>query len=85
MRKTHPALTKGSIEFVKTDYPNVLTYIRRYKDEELMVIHNLDEKPVEIKMTEPFTTLNKAPNQLDEHRLLIPRYGSGLLKLNSKE
>ncbi|HEX5113190.1 MAG TPA: alpha-amylase family glycosyl hydrolase [Saprospiraceae bacterium] len=85
MRKTHPALTRGSIEFIKTDYPNVLAFIRRYKDEELMVIHNLDEKPVEIKMTEPFTTLNKAPNQLDEHRLLIPRYGSGLLKLNSKE
>ena len=84
-RLTFPALNKGTIEFVQTDYPNVLTFIRRYKGEDIMVMHNLDDKPVEIKMTEPFTSLTKGPNQLDEHRLLIPRYGSALLKLNKKE
>ena len=84
-RKTYPALNKGSIEFVQTDYPNVLAFIRRYKGENIMVLHNLDEKPVEIKMTEPFTSLTKGPNQLDEHRLLVPKYGSGLLKLGPKE
>jgi alpha-amylase len=80
-RKTYPALSKGTIDFVTPEFPTVLTFIRSYKEEKIMVIHNLDEKAVEIKVMEPFTILVPGPNQLDEHRLLIPRYGSTLLKL----
>jgi hypothetical protein len=59
----------------------VLSYIRTYKHEKIMVIHNLDEKAVEVKVMDPFTILVEGPNQIDAHRLLIPRYGSALLKL----
>jgi glycosidase len=82
-RLTYPALSQGTIELLEPAYPATLSYIRRYKGENIMVIHNLDEKPVEIKVMDPFTSLTKGPNQLDEHRLLIPKYGTALLKLNA--
>jgi len=83
-RKTYPALSKGNIEFVLPEFPNVLAYVRSYKNEKIMVIHNLDEKAVEVKIENPFTMLVEGPNQLDEHRLLIPRYKTTLLKLGEK-
>ena len=81
LRNTYPSLSKGTIDLVNPEFPNVLAYVRGYKDERIMVIHNLDEKAVEIKVMDPFTILVPGPNQLDEHRLLMPRYGSTLLKL----
>ena len=80
-RNTHPALNNGSIEFVFPEFPNILAYVRGNKSERIMVIHNLADKAVEIKMMDPYTILAPGPNQLDEHRLLIPRYGSTLLKI----
>ena len=80
-RKKYPALSKGTIDFINPDIPNVLSYVRSYNGEKIMVIHNLDEKAVEVKVMDPFTILVPGPNQLDKNRLLIPRYGSTLLKL----
>lgn len=80
-RKANPALSLGTIEILQSPYPTILSYIRRYKGESIMVIHNLDEKPVEVKIPDKFTMLAPGPNQLDEHRLLMPKYGSTILKL----
>lgn len=82
-RNNHPALSEGDIEFVQPANPGILSYIRKYKDEKILVIHNLDEKPVEIKIPDKFTMLAPGPNQLDEHRLLMPKFGSTILKLEN--
>ena len=41
IRKRHPAFGLGSIEFINSDNAKVLTFLRRYEDETLLIVANL--------------------------------------------
>jgi maltose alpha-D-glucosyltransferase/alpha-amylase len=41
MRKQHQAFSRGSIEFVDSDNPHVLSFIRKYEDDVVLVVANL--------------------------------------------
>jgi maltose alpha-D-glucosyltransferase/alpha-amylase len=41
MRKQHKAFGRGSIEFVDSDNPHVLCFVRKYEDDTVLVIANL--------------------------------------------
>jgi maltose alpha-D-glucosyltransferase/alpha-amylase len=41
MRKQHMAFSHGSIEFVDSDNPHVLTFVRKYKHDVVLVVANL--------------------------------------------
>jgi len=41
MRKQHKAFSRGSIEFVDSDNPHVLSFVRKYKDDAVLVVANL--------------------------------------------
>ena len=41
MRKQHQAFSRGSIEFVDSDNPHVLSFVRKYKDDVILVVANL--------------------------------------------
>jgi maltose alpha-D-glucosyltransferase/alpha-amylase len=41
MRKRFKAFSRGSLEFLSTDNPKVLAFLRRYKDEIILIIINL--------------------------------------------
>jgi alpha-glucosidase len=45
-RKHHIALKRGSIHFIDTDEP-ILAFRRRYEDQEILCIFNVDNKPAE--------------------------------------
>ena len=80
-RKKYPALNSATIDFIPPEFPHVLGYMRGTGKERLMVIHNLDEKEVEVRVMDPFTILIGKPNRLDEHRLMIGGYESTVLRM----
>jgi len=41
MRHTEPALLEGNLQMLNESDPNVLTYVRRYKDEAVLVVLNV--------------------------------------------
>jgi maltose alpha-D-glucosyltransferase/alpha-amylase len=41
IRKQHPALGRGAMEWVITDNPSFAVYTRRYHDDDLLIINNL--------------------------------------------
>jgi len=41
MRHTEPALLEGNLQMLNESDPNVLTYVRRYKDEAILVVLNM--------------------------------------------
>lgn len=49
LRKDHQALTYGSIEFLDGN-KNVLSFLRKYNDETLLVVINLDKKERKVKL-----------------------------------
>ena len=80
-RKQYPALHSDIIDFIPPEFPHVLSYMRGTGKNRLMVIHNLDEKEVEVRVMDPFTILTGKPNRIDEHRLVIGGYESTVLKM----
>ncbi len=41
IRKEHPAISEGKIEFIYKDHPEILAYKRSFGDEEILVLNNL--------------------------------------------
>jgi maltose alpha-D-glucosyltransferase / alpha-amylase len=41
LRKQYKAFGRGSIEFIKSDNPKILAFVRRYQDERILVVANL--------------------------------------------
>lgn len=84
LRNAHPALQQGAIDFIPPEFPHVLAYMRTTKKERLMVIHNLDEKELEVRIMDPFESLDPAFSRHEENKLLLPAFGSVVLDLKSK-
>jgi len=41
LRKSTPALSRGALDILKTEKPNIFAYIRRYKGEKYLIVNNL--------------------------------------------
>ena len=41
VRKRHKAFGRGSIEFLDAENPHILAYVRRYEDDDILLVHNL--------------------------------------------
>ena len=52
VRKAHKAFSRGEIEFLDSENKKVLSYLRIYEDETLLVVNNLSRyvQPVELDM-----------------------------------
>ncbi len=50
MRKDHPAIIGGNLEFVLPDHENVLMYLRRYEQETLLIIANKSDCEVPVQV-----------------------------------
>ncbi len=48
LRHREPALLEGNLEMLNESDPNVLTYVRRYKDETILVILNMSGKDQQV-------------------------------------
>lgn len=48
LRKEKPVISKGSIDFLMQENPDVLAYRRKYQDEELVVLNNLTGKEITV-------------------------------------
>jgi len=53
VRRAHPAFGRGDIEFVETENPSVLAFLRRYQDEVLVVVANLSASAQQPAITLP--------------------------------
>ena len=50
MRHKEPALVNGSYLALNEDDPNVLCYLRKYKDEAVLVVLNMSDKPQKVRI-----------------------------------
>lgn len=69
LRKKHPAITDGGLEFLLTDHPQIIMYTRECEEETLLVIVNLSSENAEMPIPEEI--VNKK-----WERLLTNREGS---------
>lgn len=52
MRKEHPAIIEGSLEFLLEDHPQILMYLRKCQDETLLVIANYSGENADLELPE---------------------------------
>ena len=92
VRQQHPSIFgKGALEFVDSDNTKVLTYLRKYNDETILVVANLSasEQSTEIKLnrfdgktpTDLFGKAKLSAIGTDPYKLSLPAYGFYWLKL----
>ena len=60
LRKEIPALSRGSLSVLKVDHPRVLAYVRSYKGEKYLMVHNLSDKRCTAEVELPADVLLKA-------------------------
>lgn len=59
LRKNKKAISDGTIEFIQQEQENILAYIRRYGDGEIVVINNLSDKNVELTLEPKYNKYKK--------------------------
>ena len=70
LRKSTPALSRGDLTILKTNYTHVFAYIRSYKDEEYLIVNNLSNKRLTAEVDLPANMLIKAIKN-DEHTVYL--------------
>lgn len=50
VRKQHPAFGRGAIEFLEASSESVLAYVRQYRQEILLLVHNLSPSALSVKL-----------------------------------
>src|SRR5204863_2750955 len=51
VRKQHHAFGRGTMQWIETDNPAVVAYIRAYKDERLLIFHSLSSASQTVTLT----------------------------------
>jgi len=53
LRKRHPAFARGDFEFLECDNPAVLAFVRSYRDQVIVVVHNVsgETQPVDLDLS----------------------------------
>lgn len=70
LRKSIPALSRGELIVLKTNYTHILAYIRSYKGERYLIVNNLSNKRLKAEVDLPFNTLIKAIRN-NEHSVYL--------------
>lgn len=70
LRKSTPALSRGDLTILKTNYPNVFAYIRSYKGEKYLIVNNLSDKRLTAEVDLPANMLIKAIKN-NEHSVYL--------------
>jgi len=91
LRKRHPAFARGDFEFLECDNPAVLAFVRSYRDQVIVVVHNVsgETQPVDLDLSkfagrsacdilqgEDYPVIGR-----ERYRLDLPPYQSRWLKL----
>lgn len=70
LRKATPALSRGDLTILKTNYPHVFAYIRSYKGEKYLIVNNLSDKRLTAEVDLPANMLIKAIKN-NEHSVYL--------------
>ena len=70
LRKSTPALSRGDLTILKTNYPHVFAYIRSYKGEKYLMVNNLSDKRLTAEVDLPANMLIKAIKN-NEHSVYL--------------
>lgn len=70
LRKSTPALSRGDLTILKTNYPHVFVYIRSYKGEKYLIVNNLSDKRLTAEVDLPANMLIKAIKN-NEHSVYL--------------
>lgn len=70
LRKSIPALSRGDLTILKTNYPHVFAYIRSYKGEKYLIVNNLSDKRLTAEVDLPANMLIKAIKN-NEHSVYL--------------
>lgn len=70
LRKSTPALSRGDLAILKTNYPHVFAYIRSYKGEKYLIVNNLSDKRLTAEVDLPANMLIKAIKN-NEHSVYL--------------
>lgn len=60
LRKSTPALSRGNLAILKTNYPHVFAYLRSYKGEKYLIVNNLSNKRLAAEVELPADIYLKA-------------------------
>ena len=60
LRKSIPALSRGNLTILKTNYPHVFAYVRSYKGKKYLIVNNLSDKRLTAEVDLPTDMLVKA-------------------------
>lgn len=60
LRKSTPALTRGNLTVLKTNYPHILAYTRNYKGEKYLIVNNLSNKRLTAEVDLPTDMIIKS-------------------------
>ena len=71
LRKQFPCLTDGSFEILKTENNSNFSYIRRTKNSQILVIHNLSDKKLTANITLPTDIIFKKKGHITSLKNLI--------------
>lgn len=71
LRKQFPCLTDGSFEILKTENNSNFSYIRRTKNSQILVIHNLSDKKLTANITLPTDIIFKKKGHIISLKNLI--------------
>ncbi|GAB4340363.1 MAG: alpha-amylase family glycosyl hydrolase [Flammeovirgaceae bacterium] len=87
LRKKYPALLLGGIEDADSKSQKVVSFYRRYENQELLVLHNLSHTPVSFKRTDKmrsFSTIIHANNtpKIEATQITLPSYTSVVMGEN---
>lgn len=80
-RKSNPAMTRGTLEKVASDQPQVLAYLREHPEQNVLVVHNLSGQPLKARLTPQgalTTSLREAFDLLSNRSVTLECGDSGL-------
>ena len=73
IRKNNPALVNGDFEILKTNSPHNFAYIRKNKEQQILVINNLSKEKLVAEITLPINLVLKKQGKITRLKNLINR------------
>ncbi len=71
VRKTLPVMTDGNFDILRTSDKSCLSYIRKNKTQEILVINNLSKDKIAVDIPLPITTIIKNKNKITRQKNLL--------------
>jgi len=81
LREEHPVLSNGQLEFVFDEMQHVLSYTLTNAEEKILVIHNLSNDKVEVKLPEKAKIISDKKIPVREHKFDLQGKNSVLVEI----